>query len=107
MSLLEALRPQWEARVRPDTSMFTLLFTRPGSTGYSYDESVQVLVEAEERVAVTLVRMAPRRGEVRPSGPVVVTGDHARPENAQRVVEAFLMQLAGGDATVGTPAPSQ
>ena len=104
--LLESLRPQWEGRVRPDTSMFKLLFTRPGSSGYSYDERVEVLVEAEERVAVSLVRMVPRRGEVRASGPVVVTGDYARPENAHKVVAALLMQLAGEDAPAGTPPPS-
>jgi hypothetical protein len=105
LSLLESLRPQWANQIRPDTSMFKLLFTRPGSTGYGYDERVEVLVEAEDRLAVSLVRMVPRRGKVRAAGPVVVTGDYARPENAYRVVAAFLMQLAGEDAPAVTPPP--
>ena len=85
--------------------MFKLLFTRPGSAGYTYDERVEVLVEAEDRVAVSLVRMAPRRGEVRAAGPVVVTGDYSRPENAYLAVAALLMQLAGEDAPAVTPPP--
>ncbi len=88
VELLEALRPRWEGRVRPDTSMFDLLFTRPGSTGYSYDERVEVTRESDDRVRVVLTRMVPRLGETRPAGPVVVTGDFARPENATTVSRA-------------------
>lgn len=97
VGLLDWLRPHWKARVRPSTSMFTLEFTRYGSTGYSYDERVDVLFEAADRVRVSLVRRVPRRGESRPAGPVVVTGDFVRPENAGPVVESFLLQLANLD----------
>jgi hypothetical protein len=106
MSLLESLRPQWEDRVRPDMSMFKLLFTRPGSTGYSFDERVEVLVEAEDRVGVRLARMMPRRGKDQAAGPVVIAGDYARLENAHQVVVAFLMQHADADAPPGTPPSS-
>jgi hypothetical protein len=95
VDLLERLGPSWQSRVRPDTSMFTVMFTRHGQTGYQYDERVEVEREAPDRVRVTFVRQVPRRGERRPAGPVVVAGDFARPENAGAVVESFLMQLAG------------
>lgn len=97
VALLEALRPRWETRVRPDTSMFDVLFTRPDSTGHSHDERVEVSRESDERVRVALRRMAPRRSETRPAGPIVVTGDYVRPGNAVPVVESLLMQLAGED----------
>jgi hypothetical protein len=97
VELLEALRPRWEGRVRPDTSMFDVLFTRPDATGYSYDEHVEVTRESDDRVRVALTRMVPGPGEAHPAGPVVVTGDFVRPENATTVVESFLMQLAGGE----------
>ena len=75
-------------------SMFTLLFTRPEATGYEFDERVEVLMEHSDRVRVALVRMAPRRGESRPAGPVTATGDFVKPANAQPAVEALLHQLA-------------
>lgn len=93
VALLEALRPRWAARIRPDTSMFDLLFTALDSTGYSYDERVEVSYESDIRVRMALRRMASRRGETRPAGPVVVTGDYTRPENALPAVESLLMQL--------------
>jgi hypothetical protein len=98
-ALLQALRPGWGEAVRPDTSMFTLLFTRPGIAGYEADERVEVLVEAKDRVRMALVRQVPRRGESRPAGPVTVTGDYTDPENALPAVEALLFQLGdpGGE----------
>ncbi len=95
VELLEALRPRWEGRVRPDTSMFDVLFTRPDATGYSYDERVEMLWESENRVRSALRRMVPRPGETRQAGPAVVTGDFVRSENAMTVVESLLMQLVG------------
>ncbi|WP_028047273.1 hypothetical protein [Cellulomonas sp. URHE0023] len=94
VTLLEMLRPRWESSVRPDTSMFMLLFTRPEVTGYHFDERVEVIVEAADRVRLAFVRNAPRRGEVLPAGPVTVTGDYTRPANAMQAVEALLFQLA-------------
>jgi hypothetical protein len=91
--LLESLRPEWEARVLPTVSMFRVLFTHDGSDSCMFNERVEVDFEAEDRVRVALSRTVPRRGENHPSGPVVVTGDHVRPENARLVVESFLMQL--------------
>lgn len=93
--LLEQLRPTWQAHVRPDTSMFTLLFTRHGETGYDFHERVEVNYETPDRVRLAFARQAPRRAGQRSIGPVVVTGDFARPENAPAVVENFLMQLSG------------
>ena len=57
VTLLESLRPRWEARARPDSSMHVLLFTRFGATGYEYDERVEVSREADDRVRVVLRRM--------------------------------------------------
>ncbi len=94
VGLLQALRPRWGKTIRPDTSMFTLLCTRPDTTGYTADERVEVQMEADDRVRVALVRQVPRRGETRPPGPVTVTGDCTRPENALRAVESLLFQLA-------------
>jgi hypothetical protein len=97
VTLLDALRPRWETAVRPDTSMFTLLFTRSGSTGYEADERVEVLAEADDRVRMALVRQVPRLGEARVAGPATVTGDFTRPEDALHAVEALLLQLADPD----------
>jgi hypothetical protein len=94
VSLLRTLRPRWEQAVCPDTSMFTLPFTRPDATGYKADERVEILVEADDRVRMALVRQAPRRGAARQAGPVRVTGDYTRLENALPAVEALLLQLA-------------
>lgn len=94
VTLLEALRDRWASTVRPDTSMFILLFTRPGSTGYKFDERVEVILESEDRVRMALVRNTPRRGEDRPVGPMTVTGDYTHPANALLAVEALLFQLA-------------
>jgi hypothetical protein len=98
IGLLEALRPRWASVVRPDTSMFTLLFTHPGTTGYKADERVEVLLEEEDRVRMALVRHVPRRGETRPAGPVTISGDFTRRDNALPAVEALLFQLADPDA---------
>ena len=78
--------------------MFTLLFTRPGTTGYEADERVEVLLEDDDRVRMALVRHVPRRGQTRPAGHVTVAGDFTRPENALPAVEALLLQLADPDA---------
>lgn len=94
VELLEQLRPRWNVGVRPDTSMFRVLFTRYGATGHEFDERVEVLYETPDRVRVAFVRLVPRRGETRPAGRVVVAGDLVRPENAGPVVESFLMQLS-------------
>ncbi|MCC2315601.1 hypothetical protein [Cellulomonas xiejunii] len=94
LALLDALHPRWAGAVRPDTSMFTLLFTRPGETGYAFSERVEVRWEAEDRVRMALVRDVPRRGLERPGGRVVVAGDFTRPENALPALEALLLQLA-------------
>jgi len=77
--------------------MFTLLFTRHASNAFEGDERVKVDWESDGRVSVSLERTAPRRGESRPAGLVVVAGDIVRPENAARVVESFLMQVAGAE----------
>lgn len=92
--ILEQLRLQWQDHVRPDTSMFTLLFTRPDETGYDYTERVEVKWEAPDRVRLALVREMPRRGETRPAGPKVVTGDFTKPANTLPTLEALLFQLA-------------
>jgi hypothetical protein len=97
VNLLDTLRSRWAQVVRPDTSMFTLQFTRPGTKGYDADERVEVLVEAADRVMMRLVRQVPRRGESRPVGPVTVTGDYTKPENALPAVEALLYQIADPD----------
>lgn len=94
LSLLTALRGRWGASVRPDTSMFTLLFTRPDETGYSFTERVQVTYQGSERVEMALVRDRSRRSPSQRGGRAVVTGDITRPENALAAVEALLYQLA-------------
>lgn len=106
VTLLEQLRGRWEHTVRPDTSMFRLLFTRPGSTGYHFDECVEVEPEASNRVRMALVRQVPRRGEKTPAGPVTVTADYTRPENALPAVEALLLQLADPDDASPPVAPA-
>jgi hypothetical protein len=93
VALLKALRARWGLTLRPDTSMFSLLFTRPATTGYHADGRVEVLFEDDSRVRMALVRQVPRRGESRPAGRVTVTGDYTRPENALPAVEALLLQL--------------
>ena len=98
VALLMALQPRWGSVLQPDTSMFRLLFTRPGTTYYDADERVEVLFETDNRVRMALTRRVPRRGESRPAGPVTVTGDYTRPENALPAVEALLLQLADPDA---------
>lgn len=98
IALLKALRPRWGPVVRPDYFMFRLLFTRPGSTGYSFDERVEVEAELDGRISMSLVRCVPRRGESRPAGLVTVAGDYTRPENALPAIEALLLQLADPDA---------
>lgn len=97
VTLLEQLQGRWGHAVRPDTSMFRLLFTRPGSTGYHFDERVEVEPEPGGRVRMAFVRQVPRRGETTPVGPVTVTADYTRPENALPAVEALLLQLADPD----------
>lgn len=92
--LLAQLRPRWESSVRPDFSMWTLLFTRPGETGYRFSECVEVSVEAEDRVRMTLVRDIPRVGLGKVGGRQTVAGDFTRPENMTPAVEALLHQLA-------------
>lgn len=77
VALLERLRSRWGLVLRPDSSMITLLFTRPDTTRYEADERVEVLFEADNRVRMALVRHVPRRGEARPAAPV--TGDYTRP----------------------------
>jgi hypothetical protein len=93
-ALLAALRDRWEQAVRPDTSMFTLLFTRPGETGDRFTERVEVEWQGPSRVAMVLVRDAPRISPAASGGPWTVTGDMTRPENALPAVEALLLQLA-------------
>ncbi|TQL04600.1 hypothetical protein [Cellulomonas sp. SLBN-39] len=95
VALLETLRSAWQPLVRPDTSMFRVLFTRYGQTGYEYHERIEVEYESTDRVRIALARQVPRRGDDRRVGPVIVAGDFARPENSVPVVESFLMQLAG------------
>lgn len=94
VSLLEQLRPRWEQAVRPDTSMWMLLFTRPGVTGYRFGERVEVLLESAELVRMAFVRQVPRRSESEPGGLITVTGDFTKPENALPALEALLYQLA-------------
>jgi len=97
-ALILALRPSWEHRVRIVTSMFRLLFVHPGSTKWPFNEQVVVEYEkSKDRVSVSLNRDAPRRGDPRPVGGVVVAGDFVRPENAIPVVESFLVQIASQD----------
>jgi len=93
-ALIRELRPSYEHRVRVVTSMFRLWFMHPETTTWPFEELVQVDYETDDRVSISLRRNAPRRGDPRPVGPVVVAGDMARPENALPVVESFLMQIA-------------
>jgi hypothetical protein len=94
INLLDRLQPRWGQAVRPDTSMSTLHFTRPGTTGYKADERVEVEAESEDRVRMQLVRKLPRRSESRPGGQVTITGDYTKPVNALPAVEALLHQIA-------------
>lgn len=94
VDLLEQLRPRWEASVRPDTSMWTLLFTLPDETGYRFTNRIEVAWQAPDRVSMSLVTDRPRRSLTEPGGRAVVTGDFTRPENALPTVEALLWQLA-------------
>lgn len=98
-SLLRDLRERWEPRVRVTTSHFDLLFTRPGHRPLAGQpgEAVQVRLLTEDRVEMLLLRAVPRRGETRAAGPVTVTGDFTRPDNALPAVEALLLQLAEPD----------
>lgn len=75
--------------------MFRVIVTRYGETGYEYSVRVEVDYEAQDRIRVALARQVPRRGEQRAAGPVIISGDFARPENAAVVVESLLLQLAG------------
>jgi hypothetical protein len=93
-ALLAALRDRWGQSVRPDTSMFTLLFTRPGETGFRFTERVEVQWQGPSRVAMLLVRDVPRISPAANGGPWTVTGDITQPENALPAVEALLLQLA-------------
>lgn len=97
VKLLTELRPAWEAKVQPDTSMFRLLFTPNGTRSYMAPERVVVEYETDQKVQVHLSRMVPRPREADPAGSVVVTADYVRPENAGPVVESFLMQLQTDD----------
>ena len=99
VELLLALRPRWGGAVRPDTSMFDVLFTPPGTTGYNFDERVEVAMESADRVRLAFVRQVPRRGERNPAGPVTIAGDFVRPETAPTAVEALLLQLADPDVS--------
>jgi hypothetical protein len=94
VGLLTSLRPRWQAAVSPDTSMFRLLFNRPGETFFGFTERVHVEWRTGERVEMALVRMVPRASGGVPLGPVIVTGDFTRPLNALPAVEALLYQLA-------------
>jgi len=94
VELLEQLRPRWESSVRPDTSMWTLLFTVPDETGYRFTNRVEVAWQASDRVSMSLVVDRPQRSLTEPGGRAVVTGDFTRPENALPAVEALLWQLA-------------
>jgi hypothetical protein len=93
IALLTELQDRWGRVLRPVTSMFDLWFVRPNDT-YPFAELVIVAYEGIERVRMTLRRDLPRRSLERSGGPVTVTGDFARPENALPVVEALLLQLA-------------
>jgi hypothetical protein len=93
-ALLAALRDRWGQSVRPDTSMFILLFTRPGETGFRFTERVEVEWQGQSRVRMVLVRDVPRISPAANGGQWTVTGDIARPENALPAVEALLLQLA-------------
>jgi hypothetical protein len=96
--LLTALRERWEDRIRPMTSMSTLRFTRPDESPYPYPaERVDVVMEGTDVVRMELLRMVPQRGQAQPAGPVTVTGDYTRADNAVPAVEALLMQLVGDD----------
>jgi len=92
VTILERLRHQWQDHVRPDTSMFTLQFTRPDETGYEHTERVDVEWEAPGRVRLALVRVVPRR--VRASWP---SGRHRglhQAPNTLPALDALLVQLA-------------
>jgi hypothetical protein len=93
-ALLAALRDRWGQSVRPDTSMFTLLFTRPGETGFRFTERVEVEWQGQNRVRMVLVRDVPRISPAARGGWQTVTGDITRPGNALPAVEALLLQLA-------------
>ena len=86
--LLAQLRSRWAGSVRPDFSMTTLLFTRPGETGYRFSERVEVVLEVADRARMALVREVPRSGLDRVGGLQTVAGDVTRPENAAPALEA-------------------
>jgi hypothetical protein len=96
VELLTALRTRWESKVRPDTSMFTLLFTRPNETGYRFTERVRVEYEPN-RVEMILERDLSRQSLSQAGGRIVVAGDFTKPENALPAVEALLYQVSGDD----------
>lgn len=99
VALLRSLRPRWETAVRPSTWMYKIIFTRANATWYPLEKAGEwVAVEhrlGEDVVEMALWRMAPRRGDPKPIGPVVVTGDFTRERNVGPALEALLVQLAG------------
>jgi hypothetical protein len=96
VTLLEALRPRWEGRLRVNTSMYRLMFTRPDE--HHYDQSTTEWVSAElrreDQVELALMRRKPRRGLDLPGGEGVVTGAFTKPTNVLPALEALLMQLS-------------
>ncbi len=93
--LLQQLQGRWESRLRVTTSHWDLIFTRPAEHPHPMaSQEVLVRLLLDDRVEVSLRRSVPRRGEIRPAGPVAVAGDFTRPQNALPAVEAMLLQLA-------------
>jgi hypothetical protein len=83
-SLLRVAHPRWRPIVMARTSMFDLLFTRPGDA-YPFETTVRVSWDAE----VFEFRLHDRAGFR------LVTADRCHAANAPRVLDAFLFQLAG------------
>jgi hypothetical protein len=96
VGVLQALRPRWGDRLRVDTFMYRLLFTRPHERVYEYDALDWVYAEWTQpaRVEMALVRRVARRSLDQPGSEAVVTGDFTKPENVLPALEALLWQLA-------------
>lgn len=81
--LLVRAQSRWEERVLPDLWMHDLRFVAVGDTGRRVDE-VRVSWEAD----AYLFTLRDGRGHV-------VTADNASAQNADAVLDAFLVQLVG------------
>lgn len=92
--LLEAARSRWEGRVVQRTSMHDLLFTVPGDD-HPLETTVRVSWNDDDVVELQLAAQG-----------LLVTADRCRRRTAPAVLNAFLVQLVGGDVVASPPESS-